>query len=320
MQQVTSTEKIRFLRGVFKDIAVSRDGNDVAVSCPNCKQKDKKKLSISIDTWKFHCWVCGVKGTNLKTLFRQFHSPEVAIAFAQKFGFKDEFSTNQIEEEKVELPENLRHVVEIKESKNPDHRICYKYLLKRGLTERDMWFWKICVSDEAKFSRRVIIPSFDADGDLNYFVSRSVDDNTRPRYLNAKANKTEIIFSDLMVDWSQPITLVEGAFDAIKIGQNAIPILGSYLPVKSALFSKIVANNSTVLLALDPDVIDKTHRISADLYSFGISVYHVDVSGFKDVGEMPSNVVHERIKAARPWAPNMGMMHKISKISSGSIL
>jgi DNA primase len=321
MVQSTNTEKIRFLRGIFKDIQVSRDANDVAVSCPNCKQQDKKKLSISISTWKYHCWVCGIKGANLKFLFKQYHSPEVTIAFAEKFGIKDDLIVGESQVDViVQLPDKIQHVTAVKSSKNPDHKACYNYLVKRGITEREMWYWKILVSDESKFSRRVIIPSFDADGDLNYYVSRSIDKTTSPRYVNAKTNKTEIIFNDIMVDWSQPVVLVEGVFDAIPVGQNAIPLLGSYLPTSSALFNRIVANDNTVILGLDPDVIDKTHKISSDFHSFGIDVYHLDLTGYKDLGEMPRDVIKQRLENPKRWMPNLRTLHKISKISSGSIL
>lgn len=320
MSSVTSTEKIRFLRGIFRDIQVSRDGNDVAVPCPNCKTDDKKKLSINITTWKYHCWVCGIKGSNLRSVFKQYHTPEVLSAFKSQFGIGDETADVEVPVEVVTLPDDIVPIPLAKMSKNPNHRACYTYLARRGLTERDMWYWKMCISKENRFDRRVIIPSFDVSGDLNYYVSRSIDDDTRPRYINSKANKTEIIFNDLMVDWSQPVTLVEGVFDAVRIGQNAIPILGSYLPQTAALFTKIVANGLQVTLALDPDVIDKTHKIAQDFFSFGIEVRIANIDGYKDVGEMPRDVAKQRIADATSWQKQTGMLYKISKISSGSIL
>lgn len=321
MIPVTSTEKIRFLRGIFRDIQVSRDGNDAAVSCPNCKTDDKKKLSVNITTWKYHCWVCGIKGGNLRSLFKQYHSPEVLIAFKTQFGINDDDSTDQLPPiDLVTLPEGVCPIPLVKTSKDPNRRACYAYLTKRGITEREMWYWKMCASKENRFDRRVIIPSFDVAGDLNYYVSRSIDNETRPRYINAKANKTEIIFNDLMVDWTRPIVIVEGVFDAIRVGQNAVPILGSYLPQSSALFSKIVAHDLQVTLALDPDVIDKTHKIAQDFFSYGIDIRQADITGYKDIGEMPREIAKQRIAEALPWIKKNGILHKISKISSGSIL
>lgn len=321
MSSVTSTEKIRFLRGIFRDIQVSRDGNDAAVPCPNCKTDDKKKLSINITTWKYHCWVCGIKGSNLKYVFKQYYSPEVTAAFKAQFGISDDDATDDAQLiEVVALPTGIYPVSLAKASKDPNQRACYTYLSRRGITERDMWYWKMCVSKENRFSRRVIIPSFDSTGDLNYYVSRSIDDDTRPRYINSKANKTEIIFNDLMVDWSQPVVLVEGVFDAVRVGQNAIPILGSYLPQSAALFSKIVAHELQVTLALDPDAIDKSHKIAQDFFSFGIDVRQADISGYKDIGEMPKEIARQRIAEASSWQKKTGILHRISKISSGSIL
>lgn len=320
MSSVTSTEKIRFLRGIFRDIQVSRDGNDVAVPCPNCKTDDKKKLSINITTWKYHCWVCGIKGSNLRSVFKQYHTPEVLSAFKAQFGIGDDTSDFEVPIEVVTLPDGILPVPLVKTSKNPNHRACYGYLTRRGITERDMWYWKMCISKENRFDRRVIIPSFDATGDLNYYVSRTIDDDARPRYINSKANKTEIIFNDLMVDWTKPVTLVEGVFDAVKVGQNAIPILGSYLPQSAALFTKIVANELQVTLALDPDVIDKTHKIAQDFFSFGIDVRIADITGYKDIGEMPKEIARQRVESATEWQKKTGILHRISKISSGSIL
>lgn len=321
MSSVTSTEKILFLRGIFRDIQVSRDGNDVAVPCPNCKTDDKKKLSVNITTWKYHCWVCGIKGGNLRSVFKQYYTPEVNAAFKTQFGISEEDSADDVPlAEIVTLPSGICPVALTKTSKDPNQRACYTYLTKRGISERDMWYWKICTSKESRFTRRIIIPSFDITGDLNYYVSRSIDDDTRPRYINSKANKTEIIFNDLMVDWTQPVVLVEGVFDAIRVGQNAIPILGSYLPQSAALFSKIVAHELQVTLALDPDVIDKSHKIAQDFFSFGIDVRQADISGYKDIGEMPREIARQRVAEASSWQKKTGILHKISKISSGSIL
>ena len=170
---MTSTDKIRFLRGIFRDVSVSRDGSDIAVPCPNCKTPDKKKLSINIDTWKYHCWVCGIKGGNLRSALRQYCAPETYIAFRERFGGDDEEIVEEAPVEVVKLPEDITPIALVEKSRNPNFRAAHTYLTRRGLTERDLWYWKICVSGERQFDRRVIVPSFDSDGDLNYYVSRA---------------------------------------------------------------------------------------------------------------------------------------------------
>jgi hypothetical protein len=80
------------------------------------------------------------------------------------------------------------------------------------------------------------------------------------KYLNPPVSKN-VVFNELFVDWDEPVILVEGLFDAIVAGQNAIPILGSTLREQSKLFQAIVINDSPVYLALDEDAKKKQDYI-----------------------------------------------------------
>ena len=72
MDIVTYKEKLNLITGIFGDGVVSRDGNNISVQCPICKkstkQSNKKKLSISLETGVYHCWVCETKGKNTRLL------------------------------------------------------------------------------------------------------------------------------------------------------------------------------------------------------------------------------------------------------------
>ena len=52
----------------------------------------------------------------------------------------------------------------------------------------------------------------------------------------------DIVFNELFVDWKEKVYLVEGIFDAIAVGMNAIPILGSTINENSNLFKKLIKN------------------------------------------------------------------------------
>ena len=80
--------------------------------------------------------------------------------------------------------------------------------------------------DFGEYQHRVIIPSFDDEGNVNFFVGSSYTDDWM-KYKNPQVSK-DIIFNDLNIDWEDDIILVEGAFDAMKC-KNAIPLLGSTL-------------------------------------------------------------------------------------------
>ena len=92
--------------------------------------------------------------------------------------------------------------------------------------------------------------------------------------------------------------IVEGVFDAIKAGKNAVPILGSTLRQESKLFMKIVENDTPVLVALDPDAEKKAMRLIKSLLDYGIEVRKLDVFPYNDIGEMPKEEFEKRKKNA----------------------
>ena len=51
------------------------------------------------------------------------------------------------------------------------------------------------------------------------------------------------------INWNEPITLVEGVFDAMAVKRNSIPILGKFIPTKlnEAIFKNRVKNINILL-------------------------------------------------------------------------
>jgi hypothetical protein len=106
----------------------------------------------------------------------------------------------------------------------------------------------------------VIIPSYDINGDLNYFVSRSISSKTKQfKYLNPSVDKTQIIFNEHLINWDKPVFLVEGAFDHIVL-PNSIPLLGKKMYDK--LFTEIYNKSKNfIIIVLDPDAIEDAKKI-----------------------------------------------------------
>ena len=86
---------------------------------------------------------------------------------------------------------------------DPDAMAIRKYAHKRGITDELLWRGRIGYSTEWKYSRRLIMPSFTLDGTLNYWVSRTIDPDNPYTYLNAKAEKSNIIFGEIDIDWEE---------------------------------------------------------------------------------------------------------------------
>lgn len=317
------TSKISFLKRAFGSVSIARDSVNVAVRCPVCSENsEKKKFSINTDNWSCHCWVCGVKGRTPYRILKDNVCQEMALEFQQRFS-NDKSSIKNINEDIediVELPSGFLPLFLKKNVFDPDIKSCISYLRSRGLTQKDLWYFKLCTATTGRFRRRIIIPSFDTDGDLNYFSARSIDKDVFPKYLNSKNKKTDIIFNEINIDWKNELTIVEGPFDLFKCNQNSTCLLGSNLSGNSFLFKRIIANKTPILIALDSDMRKKSIKIAETLLSYDCEVRVLNLEHFHDVGEMSKKEFIIAANKAQRWSRNLSLMEKISSISTGSLV
>jgi len=200
-------------------------------------------------------------------------------------GLFEKFFGDYAEEEnkaEVKLPEEFLSLTS--KSLPLTARPARKYLTDRGVGHDDIVRWKIGYCPSGPYKGRVVVPSFGLDGTLNYFVGRSYTGHWK-KY-DQPAVSRDMIFNHLYVDWDQDIIIVEGVFDAIVSGSNSIPILGSTLRENSKLFQEIVAHDSAVYVALDPDAERKAVRLIEQLLQYDVELYKIDISPYGDVGEM----------------------------------
>jgi DNA primase len=158
-----------------------------------------------------------------------------------------------------------------------------RYLKERGITKADILKWKIGYCSSGEYENRIIFPSFNKNGYVNYFVARTYVDHWK-RYLNPPVSNN-VLFNELYIDWNNDLCIVEGVFDAVVAG-NAIPLLGSSLRDTSTLLQKIIKHDTPIYLAMDPDAKQKEQKIAKLLMQYDIELYKIDVSGFEDIGEM----------------------------------
>ncbi len=297
---MSAEEKLDVLKNFLNLSHISKD--EYLFYCPYCEHHNPK-LSINLEKNVYKCWVCDAKGKNIWRLVRKFgNSPDKRKwrSFEDEVDISDSiyekiFGTPTEEEDLVELPREFVSLT----NKNllVGGKRAKKYLLNRGLTCNDIARWKIGYCDGGEYKNRVIFPSFSEGGKLNYFVGRSYSDDWM-KYKNPMVSKN-IIFNELDVDWREKVCLVEGIFDAIKTGINSIPLLGSTLNERSKIFQKIIENDTSVYLALDPDAENKSLEIIKTFLSHGIEVYKVDVNGYEDVGSMSKEIFMKRFRRAR---------------------
>ena len=311
------SKKIKLIESAFGSGHLETDEKNIHVSCPECKdsRKDKKKLYISLETGWYNCWVCNISGKKVSYLFRKYAS-KYYNQCQLVFGSDQLYHTVPEPEAVVEFPDDSKLVANF--SSDPDARDIYSYLRKRGLSRLDMLRWRVCFSSEFLYRRKAIFPSFDAEGKINYFVARSIDE-TKFKYNNAKVPKSGIVFNEIDMDWSQPVILVEGVFDAVKCPDNTAIALGSTLPKNSLLYHRLVKNQCSVVVCFDEDAEGKSHDVCKKLKKAGCRVYKVSPKGC-DLGDRSKSGALSLIGSAVPWTEEARISHKISRMKSGSII
>ena len=292
-------EKIKILKQTLGQY--QRQGKEYLFACPKCNHY-KRKLSVNLDKNCFKCWVCDYSGRKISRLIRSFGT---FFDYKEWRKFDNEIELSEFDkllevfqeesEPTLNLPEEFTSLVGDKilfSSLN-----ARKYLKDRGVSKMDIQKYMIGHCTKGKYEDYVVIPSFNMQGDVNFFVSRNYKGGW-PNYLNPRIPKNKIIFNELFIDFHQEITVVEGVFDAIKAGNNSVPLLGSSFSEESKLFQKIVLYDTPVYLALDWDAEVKSIKIIKKLLNYGIEVYKIDTSGFRDVGEMTKEQFRTRKESA----------------------
>lgn len=248
----------------------------------------KPKLEINIQTnhngenvW--HCWISDKKGRSIATLFRQLNLPKEKFEQLSKIIETSKYRNVKIEDVKItlQLPEEYR-ALWIKKN-TPDYKNAIHYLTNRGITAFDILKYRIGYCEQGEYSGKIIIPSYDADGQLNYFVSRAYYQADTQKHKNPKISK-DIIGFDLTINWSQPIVLCEGAFDAIAVKRNAIPLFGKI--IQPALQRKIIEKRvRDIYICLDADALRKAIQIAERFMAEGLNVYFIELQD-KDAADL----------------------------------
>ena len=307
-------KKLKILKNTLGD-SYSK-GSESLFYCPRCEHH-KKKLSINLEKNVFKCWVCDWSGKNIYRIIRQYASQNDKFKWKS---FHDEIEINnfktdifakaEVVKDEVLLPEQF---VSLANKKLPSTAAkALNYLESRGVSKLDVIKWKIGYCTTGEYASRVVIPSFDNNGDINYFVSRTYADEWR-KYLNPKASR-DIVFNHPYINFDEDLVLVEGVFDAIRAGDNAVPLLGSTLNENSSLFCEIVKNDTPVYLALDPDAAAKTNKIISLLLKYDIEVYKINVEPYADVAEMPGGEFGKRKQLAELLNNHNYLLDKIRGI------
>ena len=267
----------------------STSKGNYAFKCPFCTHH-KNKMEVNLRTTAkrenfWHCWVCGAKGKTLLTLFKKIKAPQDKInelnilIVPSKKQEHVEIGTLELPKEFISLTTPVEDKIAQIEAKH-----ALKFLKKRNITQNDIIKYNIGFCKEGKYEYRVIIPSYDENGKLNYFIARDYKEPSLQKYKNPPASAKDVIGFELYINWDAPIILVEGIFDALTIKRNVIPLFGKVL--HSKLMQKLVKSSvDRIYIALDNDARKDALKQAETLMSYGKEVYLVEMEG-KDANEI----------------------------------
>ena len=229
----------------------------------------KRKLQINTQTGKWHCWVSNVGGRNFFQLFKKVSATKEQFDELVELVGENKFYKVKEQDKKniVKLPDDFKPLWNGNDGIVKRHALTYLY--KRGITDEDIIKYNIGYCDSGLYSNRIIVPSYDSNGRLNFFVGRDFY-SSKMKYKNSPTSK-DIIGFEIFINWDEPIILCEGVFDAMAFKRNAIPLFGKTVP--KSLQKKIIEFGvKTLYLALDNDAMSDTIKITDMFLSEGIDV------------------------------------------------
>jgi DNA primase len=172
----------------------------------------------------------------------------------------------------------------------PIRRQAHNYLISRGITDEMIEKYSVGFCDKGSHKGRIVVPSYDLKGELNYYIARSWDPKSRAKYKNPEAEKDKIIFNEHLINWGEDIFLVEGVFDGFFL-PNSIPMLGKHM--SSLLFDSLYKKaKGLITIALDGDAFKDSIKLynelnGGDLYG---RVKLVKLTEDKDVCDLKGQI------------------------------
>ena len=241
----------------------------ISFDCPVCAAEKglengdgKGNLEINYSRHVYKCWACGeTLGTHgpLGKLFDKFGTKKQKKVY--ELIKPEELKQEDKKKVWVRLPEGYMTF----EDSNPrfiPHIEAYNYLKSRGITDEIIKKYKIGYTVKGDFAYRIIVPSYNSEGQLNYYVARAWT-KKKMKYKNPSVPKDEIIFNEGLIDWDKDIYLVEGAFDSFFL-DNPLVMLGKKM--SKLIFENLYNRaNANIIVCCDGDAWEDGVKIYNEL-------------------------------------------------------
>jgi hypothetical protein len=228
--------------------------------CLNClfHEDYKSKLSINTLTGLFQCFVCGEKG-RFSDITRQVY-------------LKRRISPEKIEQLDLDLtpvkqgpilegditipyPEGYYDLYSAPPGRTGS--IALAYLHNRGITDAQVYYYKLGHCVGGILDKRVIVPILNASGALLSYIARDYTGKQKPKVLTPPSQPgrhgiKDYVFNLHNAAQTQHLLIGEGVFDALSLGNRGICLFGK--TISNIQLAKILnAKPQRVTICIDPD-------------------------------------------------------------------
>jgi DNA primase len=279
----------------------------ISFDCPVCSHDikgldegdGKGNLEINYKRGVYKCWVCAETHDTYGSLYKLLKKYGNAKQLKKYLLLKPEDDGEQPKRTfiQVRLPKEF---VPFKDASlglkmTPYYKQAFNYLQKRNITDLMIQMYNIGFCYTGHYEHRIIIPSYDSENRLNYFIARSYLNNTKMKYKNPEVDKESLIWNEHLINWDEPVYIVEGAFDSIFL-PNSIPMLGKFMTQN--LFDKLYDNAKKVVIVLDPDAWEDAFRLYHKLNCGKLmgKLWIIKLDGDKDIADLKGDLSEYEIK------------------------
>ena len=307
-REIDYSAVIEILEDILGDYKLHNDyKGQISFDCPVCSQEikgldhgdGKGNLEINYKYGVFKCWVCAESHEthgSIHKLIKRFGNPRQLKKYELLRPDETEDRANRVYK-KVKLPKEF---IPFKDASiglkmTPQYKQAYNYIKSRNVTDMMLQMYNIGFCYSGEYENRIIIPSYNEYHEVNYFVARSYLQKTKLKYKNPEAQKEIIIFNEYLINWDEPVYIVEGAFDSIFL-ENSIPMLGKFMTQN--LFDKLYSSAKKVIIVLDPDAWNDSEKLFHKLNCGKLmgKVWVVKLEGDKDIADLKGDLSEYKLK------------------------
>jgi DNA primase len=266
----------------------------ISFNCPVCDDgRNKHNLEVNYVNNVYKCWACGdYEGTHgsLGKIFDKYGNRK------QKKLYQVLKPETVVKREKKKKALKLPDAFTLFKDASPVYpvrRQAINYLHNRGISDYMIEKYQIGFCDKGDHVGRIVVPSYDTKGELNYYIARSWNPMSRAKYRNPEVEKDKIIFWESLIDWNRDIILVEGAFDGLFL-DNAIPMLGKHM--SELLFETIYKKaKGNITICLDADAWQNSVKLYHELNGGDLwgKIKLVKLPDDKDIADLRGEIKDE---------------------------